>query len=266
MRILGKAGADEKTHDRAKVLHAAGTLAYLQGDYSAAHALLEKSLATRRQFGERKEIAHTLNNLGSLARQRGDFATSRTLHEESLAIRRALGDALGVTTTLNNLGLVAYYECDYPAARALFEECRATSRELGEQRVFAYALINLGLVRCEQDDHAAAWILFEEGLAITRELGDRNGIAFALEGRATVIATLGNPLRAARIWGAAEKLREEIGAPLPSNERPRHDRRVAAARASINDDAAFDLAWREGRASTLDQATELALETPIEQG
>jgi tetratricopeptide (TPR) repeat protein len=78
------------------VLHAAGTLAYIQGDYSAAWALLEEGLATRRQLGDRKGIAHTLNNLGILTRQQGDFASARALHDESLAIRRELGDRLGV--------------------------------------------------------------------------------------------------------------------------------------------------------------------------
>ena len=266
MRLLGKPETEAWTRERAKVLHAAGTLAYLQGDYPASQALLGEGLAARRQLGDRKAIAHTLNNLASLARQQGDFASARALHDESLAIRRELGDSLGVATSLNNLGLVAYYESDYPAARALFEECREISRGLGERRIFAYAVINLGLVACQQDDYPTASTLFDECLAITRELGDRNGIAFSLEGRATVIAALGGSLRAARIWGAAERLREEIGSPLPQNERPRHDRRVAAARTSLKDDAAFDRAWQEGRASTLDQATGLASENPIERG
>ena len=66
--------------------------------------------------------------------------------------------------------------------------------------------------------------------------------------------------RAARLWGGAEKLREDIGAPLTLQERPRHDRQVAAARTAIGDDAAFDSAWREGRAMTLEQVVQYALE------
>ena len=55
---------------------------------------------------------------------------------------------------------------------------------------------------------------YEESLVIRRELGDRGGIADSLEGLASVVAALGDSLRAARIWGAAERLREEIGSPL----------------------------------------------------
>ena len=39
-RVLGKAGGEERTPERAKALNAAGALAYYQGDYPAARALL----------------------------------------------------------------------------------------------------------------------------------------------------------------------------------------------------------------------------------
>jgi len=260
-RVLANVHVAEHPREHAKVLHAAGTLAYFQGDYRAARALLEESLATRRHLGERKAIAHTLNNLGNVARQHGDFASARSLLEESLIIRRELGDSFGLASSLNNLGLVAYYQADYPGARALFEESRAISRDLGDRRGVAYSVINLGLVACQQHDYPVAGSLFEECLTISRELRDRYGIAFSLEGRAAVIAALGNSARAPRVWGAAQRLREEIGLPLPPNQRPAHDARVAAARAAFGDKAAFDRAWEEGRASTLNQAIELALET-----
>ena len=73
-------------------------------------------------------------------------------------------------------------------------------------------------------------------------------------------AALEIPDLAARLWGYAEQLREEIGSPLPSNERPRYERQVSAARAAMGNDAAFDHAWQEGRAMTLEQAMEIALQ------
>ena len=50
-RVLCKAGAEERTRERANVLNAAGVLAYYQGDYPAARALYEESLAIRRELG-----------------------------------------------------------------------------------------------------------------------------------------------------------------------------------------------------------------------
>ena len=73
-------------------------------------------------------------------------------------------------------------------------------------------------------------------------------------------AALGNSLRAARIWGAAERLREEIGSPLPPNDGPATTGAWPRPARRLGDDAAFDRAWQEGRALTLEQAIELTLE------
>src|SRR5258705_4205762 len=56
-RVLGKPGAEERTQERASVLNAAGVLSYHQGDYPAARALQEESLAICRELGDRFGIA-----------------------------------------------------------------------------------------------------------------------------------------------------------------------------------------------------------------
>jgi tetratricopeptide (TPR) repeat protein len=264
VRVLGKAGAEERTGERAKVLNAAGVLAFYQGDLPAARARHEESLAIRRQLGDRRGVAESLSNLGTAARIQGDIASARGLHEESLAIRRELGSRGSIARSLNNLGNVALDQGDYPAARALYEESLTITRELGDRWSIANSLDNLGDVAYAQGDYSAARALHQESLVMLRELGDPKAIANSLEGLAGLVAALGRYVRAARIWGAAERLREEIGSPQPPNERPPYDRRVAAARAG--DDAAFDRAWHEGRALTLEQAIELALEEAVERG
>ena len=178
---------------------------------------------------------------------------------------RELGHGWGIANSLDNLGHMALEQGDYPAARARFEETLAIMRGLGGRRRITNSLDNLGNVAFEQGDYLAAGALHEESLAIRRKLDDRMGIASSLEELAGVAASLGRSIRAARIWGAAKRLREEIGSPLPTNERPRFDRRVAAARSALGDDAAFDRAWQEGRALTLEQAIELALAESVER-
>ncbi len=82
----------------------------------------------------------------------------------------------------------------------------------------------------------------------------------SLEGFAAVVFALTGPGPAARIWGGAERLREEIGAPIAPVQRPWYDRQVAAARAALGDDTAFDLAWQEGRAMDFEQVVRYALD------
>jgi tetratricopeptide (TPR) repeat protein len=161
---------------------------------------------------------------------------------------------------LNNLGNAALDQDDFLAARGLFEESLAIGRQLGDRYGIAYALDSLANVAFEEGKYPAARALAEESLVIRKELGDKGGMADTLEGLAATFAALGGSLRGARIWGAAERLRVEIGLPLPADERRRYDRRVATARAALTDDAAFDRAWQEGRALTLAEALDLALD------
>src|SRR5437016_4492331 len=65
--------------------------------------------------------------------------------------------------------------------------------------------------------------------------------------------------RAARLFGTAQALREAIGAPLPPVERAEHECHLAAARAALGE-AAFTLAWMAGRAMSLDQAIDTAMQ------
>ena len=66
-------------------------------------------------------------------------------------------------------------------------------------------------------------------------------------------------LQAARLFGAAEALRETLGTPLLPIYQDHYQRRLASARTLI-DEATFAAAWAEGRAIALEQAIAEALE------
>src|SRR5204863_5308408 len=57
---------------------------------------------------------------------------------------------------------------------------------------------------------------------------------------------------AARLWGAAEVLRQAIGAPRAPFERVSYERSVADARAQLGEKA-FAAAWAQGRTMTPEQ-------------
>ncbi len=74
------------------------------------------------------------------------------------------------------------------------------------------------------------------------------------------MSTQGDAGRATRLWGAAERLRETIGTPRSPGVRVHHERNVTAAYAALGTTAAFDRAWKAGRAMTIDEAIASALD------
>ncbi|MFQ5795916.1 MAG: tetratricopeptide repeat protein [Candidatus Bipolaricaulia bacterium] len=109
------------------------------------------------------------------------------------------------------------------------------------------ALNNVGGLARHQGDYERAVRFFKDSLTLSQELGNKRRIARGLEGLAAVACANRQPEQAARLFGAAEALREAIGIPLPPSECADYDRDVAAVRAGLDEDA-FAAAWAEGRA------------------
>jgi len=244
---------------RACALNGAGGLAFDQGEYPTARAFYEQSLVILRELGDRRGIALSLNSLGNVALEQCDYSVAREFYEQSLVIFRELDDRRGIAGPVGNLGAVAHNQGDYPTARSLLEESLAIFRELGDQWGIANVLNRLGDGAFEQGDYLTTLVLRKESLAIFQQLGDRGSIALSLEGLARLAAAFASFGRAARIWGAAERMLDEVGAALPGSERPRYEGQVAAARTAMQDDEAFDRAWQAGRDMTMELAIELAL-------
>src|SRR5262249_10244596 len=110
-----------------------------------------------------------------------------------------------------------------------------------------------------QGDLARATALHREALTLLRESGEKGNVAEGLEGLAGIAWAQGQPERAARLYGAAEALREAIRAPLPPADHAEHERLVAAVRTGL-DAATFEAAWAAGRAQSVADAIAAALE------
>jgi hypothetical protein len=102
--------------------------------------------------------------------------------------------------------------------------------------------------------------LHQEGVALFWQQGEKVFATRCLEELAWVVSMQGDYGRATRLFGAAEAQRETFGAPMPPAARTEHDRKVAAARAQLSEEA-FVAAYAEGRAMTMEQAVGYALES-----
>ncbi len=98
------------------------------------------------------------------------------------------------------------------------------------------------------------------GPKLSAEVGDKTNVAYCPEGLAAFAASEGRVVRAARLWGTAEALLEKIEATVYpyASDRSHYQREVDAAR-SQPEATAWEAAWSEGRAMTLEEAIEYAL-------
>jgi predicted ATPase len=215
----------------------------------SARELLEESLALFRQTGDRWGIAQPLHGLGYMAYRAGDYAQARRWLEEALQLRREINDRWLTAQTLNILGEVARCEADYHRAEAFYQESLALYQSLDARGRVAMVTCNLGYAAGRRGNKRRAHALFAESLAGYQRLGDQWGEAASLEGLAAVEPDAG---RAARLLGKASALREAIQAHLPPADQIEHDRTLADLRARLGE-AAFEAAWADGQALTLEQ-------------
>jgi tetratricopeptide (TPR) repeat protein len=284
---------------RALALEGLGNIVYRQGDLKAAATALEESVAIWRSLNDPRKLAATLSNLGSVVEIQGDLDRAQALHEEALSIARPLGNPIPVATALNNLALVHWGKGDLERATMLLKESVTIKRQTGNQVGLAHSLNNLGILALDAGDPERAIAYLEETLAIDRELGNPTGIADSLGNLAGLIAPSGNVARAAafdaealeirrdlsdrlsmahsldsiaatasraglpeagaRLYGASERLREELGAPIPPSERARYETGLDMTRSALGDEA-YEKAWAAGRALSLNEAVSEALD------
>jgi hypothetical protein len=201
---------------------------------------------------------------GEHARFQGDDNAACPLLEESAALFRRVGDRWGLIGPLLYLGKIAQKRRDYPAARRTFQECVTTARAVGDPFRLAATLVALGQFMVLDGDCRGAAAPCQESLTLLRDTGGTWGIAFALETLAQLVVARAadspaDHRAAVRLLGAAESLRESIRFPPSPDEKVAFDALLAAARATLRDEA-FAAAWAEGRSMTQDQAMVCALE------
>jgi non-specific serine/threonine protein kinase len=159
---------------------------------------------------------------------------------------------------LFNLGLLAWGRGEDDRARAFFEDGLSLAREVQSRFIIPLLLHNLGLLAWRRGDYHEAQVLEREALTLRQDLGDKRGIAHCLEGLAWLASARRKPTRAARLFGAAEVLRERSGMRLYPFRQEDHDRSVAMAQHQLGSER-FAAARDEGRIRALEETIADAL-------
>ena len=247
---------------RAKALSGLGWVLLFQQDYGRAIPSLEEAVALYKSLGDDSGTAFALANLGYAVLHGGFRERIPAFVKEGEAL--AHGDLEGYMRAFLRtiLGAAAMAQGDPDSAISQLEEGLALTRELGDRRGALMALLIMGMAEFERGGAERGAALLEEGARIAQELGDRLANVYYVWALGKVHAVRRRPLRAAKLWGAAEALREHMGWSLSHLDLAHSDyeRDLGAVISSLGD-ATFDAAWAQGRTMSPDQALQYALST-----
>src|SRR6266700_3113142 len=255
-----------------------GATDHAQGEHAGARAHYQEGLALFKELGFVEGMAQMHFLLGQLlCFGQGDALSARPFLEEASRLFREAGHTPGVAVSLiRSAEAVLLGQGNLAAADVQAEEALGLFRELSYKEGMAEALFVLARVQARQGNYPAARSRYEEILMLAREGDDKHdiripfsaysfdlhalpsegderwNIPFYVEGLAEVVAAQGEGEWAARLWGAAETLREDLHAPLLAIFRTEYEHAIATARTQVGEKL-FTAAWAQGRAMTLEQ-------------
>jgi non-specific serine/threonine protein kinase len=230
------------------------------GDRKAASPPAEEAVALARDVGDKFLLGSALANLaGVLAITQGDLERVRSYHKEAFELLRESGSHWVIAMTTFGYALFTSMQGNYAEARSQFESCIPLFTELKDRHRLAMLRSELAHLERREGHFEMAKSLYHDTIQEWQRIGHRAAVAHELECFALIAKVHEEDQRAARLFGAAEILREHIHIPMNPPERMEYDREVNDLHANM-DETAFAKAWAEGRALTMEQAVEYALE------
>ena len=245
-----------------------GGVAYWQADHPVADRWYEEALRLWRRLGDKREIANALYNdayadilpFMGMADLPLDVSIGRRKLEEALALYREIGDKAGEGNVLWGLGSYHYFSRQGPEAERWYLESLALHRESGQRTMEAWSLHMLALVTIARDDVIPSFEYARHALRHFRDGGDVAGITLVLDDLASIAVGMGDPRRAARIYGGARHLQRTTGTDLANYVEQTYKQFDAPSPRTALSPEEFERYGAEGAAMSLDELVSYALE------
>jgi predicted ATPase/class 3 adenylate cyclase len=250
----------------ARALSFLGAQFSFMGDFVAAAEAFEQGIDFAREAGSKTQLALGLAMRGrSRASQKQDYEGARADLEEALRTATEMGNrgAMGMCQVL--LGEVDHLQGRYAESIVPLKEAVALANEARDWVLDNIARSRLADAYRLTGDYGQAAPLYRQVVRRHQISGNRGGVARCLEclafmqvqqAEATPADKRKESLAgAARLFGAAEAMREATGMQMRVDE-PGEYALYAAKLRGMMDERAREAAWAEGRRATVDQVFE----------
>jgi predicted ATPase len=237
----------------------AAMFAMMQGDTKIQREWLEKERILSKRLEDKETHIIVRVQMGSLALDLGEVERGVRLLEEALALGRGFGNKWGLAMILTQLADAVRIQGDHGRASTLYQEAIKLLDELGDKWRLSVVLRSMGIVSLRVHDCQRAASLYADSLRVRAPAKNKWVVFQSLEGLACVALVRGQYKRAAILFGAAKPIQEALRSKRDSDYQVEVDQSLDHTRTSLGENA-FAAAFDEGRAMTLEQAIEYALQ------
>ena len=241
--------------ERARALLALSGIKYWQGDWHGTLEPCRQAMDLLRMHGTEADIAEAAYNLAFPTGYSGDHEQAESLLNESLEMSLRLGDRTGVGRAYWGLGDIAGYREDW--ARELEMMHKATEVletvdapfDLG----WAHFMTAYGLHHHGRSEEAREELL--RALDIFEKVSDTSAMTLIFESLGLHAIRTRDFIKAARLAGAAERLKRETGVAITEVTVNKYEEYEELLH---SDDVSVQAAYEEGIEMSLDEVLDLA--------
>jgi tetratricopeptide (TPR) repeat protein len=238
-----------------------GNMAAFQGETELAEQALAEAIFIGQEIGNKVVLSYALGVLANhVELPRGDVASARLHNEESARHSRDLGLTWALAQTELVQVSIAALQGQWEEGRHSAQAALDIFRELHDPLLLAMTTSELGDLELRAGNYPGAYRCHEQCILSFQEIGQQAFVIHELESFAFIAQRQNRPERTARLLGAAEALREEIGVSLVGILRieDEYERAVSWLHTQFNE-STFREHWADGRAMSMDQAISYSL-------
>lgn len=251
-----------KAEDRRLLAYALGFLGsalVFLGRYDEAETYLQEAVEAAKLSDAGPLGGMPLAMLGQVVAARSqDPAQGIQYMNEGAALMQKAGDRWMANMAQMGMAFDALRRGDLADARVRFSALIPLFEELGDRHRVNMVKSEIAHLDRHEGRLDTAEAAYRETILEWRRLGHRAAIAHQLESFALSAQARTDGLRAARLFGSAEALRQVIGISMTPMEQEEYEAELAKLKAST-DPEAFAAAWAEGRSFTMEQAVNYAI-------
>ncbi|MDX2080961.1 MAG: adenylate/guanylate cyclase domain-containing protein [Terrimicrobiaceae bacterium] len=257
--ILSRPDASEFPNLLARALLCAARIAWAQDRYADGLALQDRAKPLLEETGDETALGFFHGYRGFLEFSSLDIEEARKSFENALAIGERLQHPKILAIAHAGFGSIAAQEGRLEEALEIKLDTLSRFRAVGDRWIVGYSLWGVAQVALALGQPGRAREALREWAGIARELGNRWSLPYLVQHLADAARLEGKLDLAARLFGAAESLREALAIRLTPSEEVQYHRSISDLRERLPA-SEYETLWQAGRHLRREAAIELALE------